>query len=89
MEYFYAVLWVLVGIILIFSMGRENKVFYPIGVFFLILGAWWAADSYTSLNLFAGTWGWVLRGLTLVTLVLACIQFVVEIRKTRANAGKK
>jgi uncharacterized RDD family membrane protein YckC len=89
MAYFYAVLWVMVGFILIFSMGRENRVFYPIGVFFLILGVWWAAGAYTGQNLFVGAWGWALRGITAVALVLACAEFVKEIRKTRNQNGEK
>ncbi|QAT51152.1 hypothetical protein EQM14_15995 [Caproiciproducens sp. NJN-50] len=85
MGYFYAALWVLVGILLIFRMGSENRVFYPIGGFFLILGAWWAAGAYTGLNLFTGAWGWALRAVTAAVLVLACVEFAREIKKTRGE----
>ncbi|MVB12112.1 hypothetical protein CAFE_28440 [Caprobacter fermentans] len=83
MAYFYAALWVLVGVILIFRMGGENRVFYPIGGFFLILGAWWAAGACTGLNLFAGAWGWALRAITAAALCLACVEFAREMKKTR------
>lgn len=85
MGYFYAALWVLVGVLLIFRMGSENRVFYPIGGFFLILGAWWAAGAYTGRNLFIGAWGWALRGVTAAALVLACMEFAKEVKRTRGE----
>ena len=36
--YVYAVLWLLVGLILLIRFGRENKIFYLLGGFFLVLG---------------------------------------------------
>ena len=83
MAYVYAALWVLTGLILIFRMGGENKVFYPVGGFFLILGAWWAAGGLTGRNLFVGAWGWALRGITALALVLACAAFAREVKKNR------
>ena len=85
----YAVLWVLSGLILIVRMGRENRVFYPIGAFFLFLGAWWAAAGITGRNLFVGVWGWTLRGVTAVALALAVAAFAKERRKDRQNGGKE
>lgn len=87
MAYFYAVLWALVGLILIFRMGGENRVFYPIGAYFLVLGAWWAARQYTGLDLFSGAWGWALRAVTAAALALAVATFVREMRKDRGGRG--
>lgn len=81
MAYLYSAMWLLVGLILIFRMGRENRVFYPIGIFFLFLGVWWLAGQISGINMFTGAWGWTLRGITAVALVLACIVFFREIRK--------
>lgn len=85
MAYLYAGLWLLVGLILIVRMGGENRAFYPIGVFFLILGAWWAAGEWTGRNLFAGGWGWALRGLTAAALVISCAAFLREMKKNRRD----
>ena len=54
MEYVYAGMWLLVGLILIFRMGKENKVFYLAGAFFLVLGGWWGANIFTQEDLFSG-----------------------------------
>ena len=91
MEYVYAGMWLLVGLILIFRMGKENKVFYLAGAFFLILGGWWLANALTEQNLFAGTWGIVLRVITAVALVLLCAVFWKTYQKDRAafEAKKK
>ena len=45
MQYFYAILWFAVGLILIFSLSKENRIFLFAGGFFLLLGAWWLADA--------------------------------------------
>ena len=75
MEYVYAGMWLLVGLILIFRMGKENKIFYLAGAFFLILGGWWGANIFTQEDLFSGVWGIVLRIITAVALVLLCLVF--------------
>ena len=89
--YVYAVLWLLVGLILLIRFGRENKIFYLLGGFFLVLGIWWGADAYTGAGLFEGVWGWVLRGLTAAVLVIACVAYYRETKKNRAafEAEKK
>lgn len=86
MTYIYAGMWFLVGLILIFRMGKENRVFYGAGAFFLVLGGWWLADALSPENLFAGVWGWVLRGITAVALVLMCVVFFRENRKESSDS---
>lgn len=85
MTYVYAVMWLLVGLILIFRMGRENRVFYGAGAFFLLLGGWWLADAIRPENLFAGVWGWVLRGITAVALIFMCVAFFQENKKSKKD----
>ena len=94
MAYLYAAMWLLVGLILIFRMGKENGVFYPVGAYFLFLGAWWAANEVSPENLFTGVWGWILRAVTACALVFACIVFFKGIKKAReafrnGNGGEK
>lgn len=89
MEYVYAGMWLLIGLILIFRMGKENKVFYLAGAFFLILGGWWLANAFTEQNLFDGTWGIVLRVITAVALILLCVVFWKTYQKDRAAFEEK
>ncbi|MDF1494471.1 hypothetical protein [Caproiciproducens sp. CPB-2] len=86
MPYVYAAMWVAAGLILIFRMSRENRVFYALGAFFLLLGGWWFADAALAVNPFSGAWGWALRGLTAAALALACAVYYRESRKNRGDA---
>ena len=86
MTYVYAAMWFVVGLILIFRMSRENRIFYVAGVFFIILGGWWLAAAMGTAGLFTGVWGWVLRGITAVALILMCVAFFKENKKNNTNA---
>lgn len=82
MQYFYAIMWFLVGLILIFSISRENKIFYFAGGFFMLLGGWWLADALLpDLNLFGGGWGIALKVVTGAALLILVLFFVREYRK--------
>ena len=89
MTYVYAAMWFAVGLILIFRMGRENRVFYGAGAFFLLLGSWWLADAILSQNLFTGVWGLVLRGVTAIALVLMCVAFYKETKKNKEDYSNR
>ncbi len=82
MGYFYAIMWFAVGLILIFSISKENKVFYFAGGFFLLLGGWWLADSiFPNSELFGGAWGAALRIVTFAALVVLSVFFIIERRR--------
>lgn len=87
MDYLYSAMWLIVGFLLIFRMGKENRIFYPLGGYFLFLGVWRAADSLSPENLFAGVWGWAFRVVTACVLVLACTAFYKGMKKDRADGG--
>ena len=90
MGYFYAILWFAVGLILLFSMTKESKVFYIAGGFFLLLGAWWLANAMRpELKLFEGAWGIALRCITGTALAVMAVAFVREYRKKKREAEGK
>lgn len=87
MQYFYAILWFAVGLVLIFSLSKENKIFLFAGGFFLLLGGWWLADALLpGTDLFAGGWGIALRCVTGAALVVLAVYFVREYRKKGRGA---
>lgn len=88
MAYFYAILWFVVGLILLFSVSKENKIFYFAGGFFILLGAWWLADALLPDDLFAGGWGWALRIASFLALAVLTVAFFLERRKT-LSSGKE
>ncbi len=87
MQYFYAILWFTIGLILIFSVSRENKIFYFAGGFFLFLGVWWLLDAcIPGVNLFAGTYGIVFRCVGGVALVILAVSFVKTYRRGKLDS---
>lgn len=89
MNYVYAGMWFLVGLILIFRMGRENKIFYFAGAFFLLLGGWWLLDALLAVDMFAGAWGIGLRIITAAALLVLCLTFFQEKRANDAKNKEK
>jgi len=87
LTYVYAAMWFIVGLILIFRMGRENRIFYAAGAFFLFLGGWWLADAINPMNLLTGPWSMILRGVTAVALVLMCVAFFKENKKNKEDSS--
>ena len=63
--------------------------FYVAGGFFLILSGWWIANIVSPEDLFAGTWGIVLRVITAVALVILCVVFWQHYQKDRAAFEEK
>ncbi len=90
MQYFYAIMWFAVGLILIFSISKENKVFLLAGGFFLVLGGWWLADALLpAMKLFEGGWGIALKCITGAALVILTTAFVKEYRKKGREAQEE
>ena len=64
------------------SLKKESKIFIFIGAFFTVLGGWWIANELIpSVDIFNGAWGWVIRGLGAVTLLVICIFYYKKIYK--------
>lgn len=89
MGYVYAAMWLIAGLILIFRLSKENKIFYVAGGFFLVLGVWWLLDSlFPDWKVFQGTPGAVLKVLTFIVLiVLAIVFFILNRRDWKAEAA--
>lgn len=90
MQYFYAILWFAVGLILIFSMSKENRIFLLAGGVFLVMGCWWLADAlWPEIKMFEGGWGIGLKCVTGAALVILTAAFVKEYRKKSREAAEK
>lgn len=88
-QYMYAGLWIVIGLILIFSMAKENKIFIFAGLFFLVLGGWWLVNALLpEVDLFTGGWGIALKCVTGAALIILTAAFVREYRKKTAKAHK-
>lgn len=85
MAYLYPVIWFAAGLIMIFKLRQENKIFIFAGIYFLFLGGWWLMNVlYPNYHMFNGTMGWVLRGVTAVALAVVGVAFYREKKRTEA-----
>ena len=76
MAYLYPVIWFAAGLIMIFRLRQENKIFIFAGIYFLFLGGGWLMNLlYPDYHMFSGTMGWVLRGVTAIALAVVGVAF--------------
>ncbi len=80
MGYVYAALWLVVGMVLVFKMGRENKAFYAVGGFFFFWAVWQLLGEILNVNMYDGAFGWIHKGIGVLTLAL-CIFIIYTERK--------
>ena len=57
MGYVYAALWFIVGMILVFKMGKENKAFFAVGGFFFFWGVWQTLNEVLAIDMYSGIYG--------------------------------
>lgn len=89
MGYMYAAMWFIAGLVLIFRLSKENKIFYLAGGFFLVLGGWWVVDALQpAWKVFQGVPGIVLKVLTAVVLVILAVCFFKMTRAGEKNNKK-
>ena len=62
MGYVYAALWFIVGMILVFKMGKENKAFFAVGGFFFFWGVWQTLNEVLAIDMYSGIYGWIHKG---------------------------
>ena len=89
MGYMYAAIWFIDGLVLVFRLAKENKIFYLAGAFFFVLGGWWLADAIQpAWQFFQGVPGIVLKVIAGVVLVILAVQFY-RINRAGRKADKQ
>lgn len=89
MNYFYAVVWYLVGLLLIVELRKEHPVIVWLGIYFLFVGAWWTVRAATGTDVFSGAMGWIFRGVTAAAVAAAGTALWRERRKRAQDDGEK
>lgn len=84
--YFMAAVCAASGLLLIFRMGREKKLYYPLGAFLIALGAWVLADELTGKALSSSCAVWVQRAVLLAVIVALIVVMVKDARSSKAAA---
>ena len=85
----YAAILFIAGLVLVFRLAKENKIFYLAGAFFFVLGGWWLADAIQpAWQVFQGVPGIVLKVIAGVVLVILAVQFY-RINRAGRKADKQ
>lgn len=81
--YLYPIIWFAAGLIMIFKLRQENKIFIFSGIYFIFLGAWWLVGVlHPEYKVFSGDLGWILRGLTAGALAVVGVAFYRETKRS-------
>ena len=90
MNVLFPVIIAVAGLILIFSLSKENKVFILAGCYFLVLAGWLGADRlWPEVQVFGGAWGIAFRGVTAAVLAVLVVVFVREYRANRRKSREE
>lgn len=90
MDYMYGAIFLMAGLMLIFKLSKENKIFYFAGAYFLVFGGWWIANALTpEVDLFSGTPGIVFKVISGVALVVFLVFWYLKIWKPEHDKKKK
>ncbi|MEE0859614.1 MAG: hypothetical protein U0M12_09165 [Acutalibacteraceae bacterium] len=85
MGYVYTIAFVIIGIYLIYYAIKEYRFLLLPGIYFIFLGGWWLTDELlTNVNLLGGIYGWVIRGISAVVLVITGLIYYFKYRKNKS-----
>lgn len=87
MAYVYAGMFFVAALLLVFRLGKENKVFYFAGGLCFYMSVWWLLDELLQVDLFKGTWGWVFRIVMAAALAVLGVAYFRERKKAAPDNG--
>ncbi|MGN0449638.1 MAG: hypothetical protein ACI4G0_04685 [Ruminococcus sp.] len=82
MQTIYVILWGVLAL-LTFAIGIKQKAPYAfvISAFFVFMTVWYALDTYSGMDMFAGTFGIVFKVVLVIVLVLFVGAYVLSRRR--------
>lgn len=89
MGYIYTALWFVVAILLFVRFRKESRIIYVLSGYFFYAGCWWLANQLLEVDLMAGMYGWIFRGISLAMLVLLAIVYLAEKRSHTAASSEE
>lgn len=75
MNYLYSGLWFVVAVLLFVRFRKEGKVIYLLSGYFVFMGVWWLADAIMAVDLMSGVYGWILRGVSFVVILILLLMY--------------
>lgn len=73
--YIYATVWLILAAYLFYMAVKESRFFFLLSAFFVFLGVWAFVNELTAVDLMAGVYGWIYRGVAVVVLILCIVRY--------------
>ncbi len=77
LDVMYLVLWGGLALYCVLSARRISPILYILGGFFVFMFAWYLVNDLIDVNLFAGIYNWIFRGICVVFLAVIVIIYVI------------
>ncbi len=87
MNYVYGIMFIICGIILLFRLKSENKIFIPLGVYFILLGGLRLVQ--TAVPSASNVLNWVMRIISAVALVICLVFYYKNGQARKAENAEK
>lgn len=77
MGYVYAAVWLIIAAYLLFTAIKRDRtpILFILAGFMVFLSVWELLDTIYDVNMKAGTYGWIYKGVALVALIMCFIWF--------------
>ena len=89
MGYIYTGLWFVAAILLLVRFRKESRIIYVLSGYFFYAGCWWLANQLLEIDLMAGVYGWIFRGISAVMLVALGVVYLTEKRSRTAASSEE
>lgn len=87
MNYVYGIMFIICGLILLFKLRSENKVFIPLGIYFVLLGGLRLVQ--TAVPSASNVLNWVMRVMSAVALVICFVFYYKNSQVRKAENAEK
>ncbi|MBR2279515.1 MAG: hypothetical protein IJ903_01115 [Ruminococcus sp.] len=82
LDIMYLILWAGLGAYCLIMARKLSPILYILGGFFAFMFIWYLVNDLTAVDMFAGTYNFVFRGICLVFLVVVIIMYIM-IKKSK------
>lgn len=84
----YFILWAIIAVYLLVVAKKTGSLCYALSGFFAFMSVWYALDSFSGIDMFAGALGIVFKSIVATFLVVLIIVYIVgKVRKNKASSA--
>jgi hypothetical protein len=76
-------LWLILAAVMVYYAFKVHRFLFVPAFFFLFLGGWGLADMLSPVDLMAGVWLWIYRGVAVAALIICGLRYWLYRRNGR------